>query len=79
MVTQRKCTGKDYFTAHTVEFGKEVPAVHRNTQNIGVRKISQKPVKVTKSWLIELVNWTNLGSLFGGDETDTWVLRVDLH
>ncbi len=40
------------------------------TQNIGVRKISQKPVKVTKPWLIELVSWTNLGSLFGGDETD---------
>ena len=40
------------------------------TQNIGVQKISQKPVKVTKSWLIDLVSWTNLGSQFGGDESD---------
>ena len=39
-------------------------------QNIGVQKISQKPVKLTKSWLTDLVGWTNLGSLFGGDETD---------
>ncbi len=40
------------------------------TQNIGVQKISQKPIKVTKSWLIDLVSWTNLGSQFGGDESD---------
>ena len=41
-----------------------------HTQNIGVQKTSQKPVKVTKSWLIDLVSWTNLGSQFGGDESD---------
>ncbi len=25
---------------------------------------------MTKFWLIDLVSWTTLGSLFGGDESD---------
>ncbi len=40
------------------------------TQNIVVQKISQKHVKATKSWLIDLVSWTTLGSWFGADESD---------
>ncbi len=35
-----------------------------------VPEISQKLVRMTKFWWVRIVNWTTLGSHFGGDQSD---------